>query len=533
MSERTEATMGNGHAAEAVSGPPSNPEPAAAPAPPRGERGKRRMTLLVVVCIAAGLLGWRGLPLIHEYFSHVETDDAYVTGHPTSVGSRITDVVEEVLVDDNDFVEKGALLVRLDRQPIQVQVDQKRAELKHELYKFDQLVKTLENDRANLEQARDMVGVALAGLDEAWKGIESKQDQVRYRIASLKAAAANMRSAQADVTLAQKDYERVDRLVAKQSATQAELDQRWATLQGAREKLKASEQQVQQARVQLTLAPDYKEPEKIPADLERSDTEVRRSVAAGQQVLAQLGIRFGKGLDPMVFHQVVSGLIARPAGWIDQIPSVRSAKAKVDETLASLGGPSFDASRPHDHPPVMRVQKELDEAELRLSYTEIRAPISGFLNRRAVNPGDHVQAGQALFAIQPLESVYIVANFKETQLADLQIGQPVEIYVDAYPKRPMRGRISGFAPATGAASSLLPPENATGNFVKVVQRLPVRIDLVEPNPRDTPLFVGMSVIPAVSLEGKPTGPDAGERLRSITPRATTAKGEKMALGEIR
>jgi membrane fusion protein (multidrug efflux system) len=160
------------------------------------------------------------------------------------------------------------------------------------------------------------------------------------------------------------------------------------------------------------------------------------------------------------------------------------------------------------------LQKEVEEAELNLSYTEIRAPVSGFVNRKSVNPGDHVQATQALMSIQPLDNVYIVANFKETQLGDIVIGQPVEIMVDAYPNHRLKGRVSGFAAATGAASSLLPAENATGNFVKVVQRVPVRIDLVEPNPRKTPLFVGMSVVPEVAIKEEPTGPDAGGRLRS-------------------
>jgi membrane fusion protein, multidrug efflux system len=198
---------------------------------------------------------------------------------------------------------------------------------------------------------------------------------------------------------------------------------------------------------------------------------------------------------------------------------VRSARAVLDQTVAMLGGPLFDPAKPYEHPTVTKAQKELDEAELKLGYTEIRAPISGFVNSRAVNPGDNIQAGQGVMSIQPLDQVYIVANFKETQLADLAIGRPVEISVDAYPHRVFHGRVAGFAPATGAAASLLPPENATGNFVKVVQRLPVRIDLTEPNPSDTPLFVGMSVVPEVDIKAEPAGPDAGHRLRSLAASA--------------
>ena len=154
------------------------------------------------------------------------------------------------------------------------------------------------------------------------------------------------------------------------------------------------------------------------------------------------------------------------------------------------------------------------------------APVSGFVNRRSVNPGDYVQSGQGLLSIQPLDNVYIEANFKETQLAELLIGQSVAIWVDAYPGRVVQGRVSGFAPATGAASSMLPPENATGNFVKVVQRVPVRIDLVEPNPREAPLLVGMSVEPEVDIKARPTGPDAGSRLRSgMTSQSSRQEGQ--------
>jgi membrane fusion protein, multidrug efflux system len=458
---------------------------------------------------------WKGLPFLREYFSHVETNDAYVTGEPTAVGSRVAEVVEKVFVKNNDFVEKGTLLVTLDRNQLQLKVDQKRAELKQKMLDLDQLVKTAESDRASVDQAKALIAFAIAGVYESSKAIDAKQEQVRYRIASLRGAVATLRAAQADAALAKKEFDRVDVLAAKRSATQAELDQRRSTLDACLERVKACEEQAQQVRAQLALPSNYTQPDQIPNTLERTDTEVRRAVATGQQILAQLGVSFGNDLDPMIYRQVISGMLARPEGWINQIASVRVAQGKLDQTMASLGGASFEPSRLYMHPSVVKLQKELETAELNLSYTEIRAPVSGVVNRKSVNPGDHVQATQALLAIQPLDKVYIVANFKEIQLGDIVIGQPVDMYIDAYPRHPpFKGRVSGFAPATGAASSLLPAENATGNFVKVVQRVPVRIDLIEPNPRKTPLLVGMSVIPAVAINEDPTGPDAGERLRT-------------------
>jgi membrane fusion protein (multidrug efflux system) len=120
-------------------------------------------------------------------------------------------------------------------------------------------------------------------------------------------------------------------------------------------------------------------------------------------------------------------------------------------------------------------------------------------------------------ALRPLHEVWIDANFKENQLDQLRIGQAVDIFVDAYPGCAFRGRVAGFSPGTGAALSLLPPENATGNFVKVVQRLQVRIELTEPPPQNTPLFVGLSVVPEVHIKAQPSGPDAGKRLLGRSP----------------
>jgi membrane fusion protein, multidrug efflux system len=502
---------------------PHSDEPASVRIEPPPRQSWRRWVALAILAGAATfLIVAKGVPWYHHYFSHVSTDDAFVVGDATSVASRIADVVAEVLVHDYDFVERGMLLVRLDQEPYRLLVEQKRSDVVNAKLSIDRSVRSVESARADLQQARDQVRSSLAALEEAWRAVQAQQEQVRYRLASLRAEAASVRAAQADLILAQKDYERVKRLVDDQTATREELDQKLAAYQSARERYKAGEQKVQQARAMLALAPDYQHPEQIPDDLERTGTEVRRAVAAGEQILARLGLTSGlHGLEPESLQRALHDLTGQTSeNWVDDVPSVRAAQAVLDQAIAMLGGPSYIPAKPYEHPSVSRAQKELDEAELRLSYTEIRAPISGFVNRRAVNPGDTVQAGQGLLSIQPLDQVYIVANFKETQLADLQIGRPVEIAVDAYPSRVFRGRVSGFAPATGAASSILPPENATGNFVKVVQRVPVRIDLTEPNPREAPLLVGMSVVPEVDVKTEPAGPDAGRRLRGLAQRST-------------
>jgi membrane fusion protein (multidrug efflux system) len=514
-----------GHASRNGPHVESGENPASPDVGGKPRRPGRWVILAVVGGLAVVLGAWKGGPWVRDYFSHVSTDDAFVAGDATTVASRLSDVVEQVLVHNDDYVERGALLVRLDRKPFEIAVDQMRSDLRQAKLNVDRMVKSLETSRAGLDQARDQVQSSVAALEEAWRAVEGQQEQVRSRIAGLRSQSASLRASYAELVLAQKDHERVKNLVSSQTATREELDQKLAALQSAREKFKVAEHSVQQARALLAMAPDYQHPEQVPADLDRTDSQVRRAVASGQQILANLGLASGMhAMEPEALHAALVRLASNTSeSWFDAVPAVRSAQTQIDQALAMLGGSSFDPARPYEHPAVVRAQKDLDDAELKLGYSEIRAPVSGFVNRRSVNPGDHVQAGQGLLSIQPLDAIYIEANFKETQLADLTIGQEVEIAVDAYAGRVVQGRVSGFAPATGAASSMLPPENATGNFVKVVQRIPVRIDLTEPNPREAPLLVGMSVEPQVDIKTPPTGPDAGSRLRGVTGRSSQSQ----------
>jgi membrane fusion protein (multidrug efflux system) len=172
---------------------------------------------------------------------------------------------------------------------------------------------------------------------------------------------------------------------------------------------------------------------------------------------------------------------------------------------------------------LMQAERDLDQAKLNLRYCTIVAEIDGVITRRNVNPGNNIQAGQSLMAIRSLRDTWIDANFKETQLRNLRIGQRVTIEADMYGGRhQFEGRVSGFTFGTGSTLALLPPQNATGNFVKVVQRLPVRIDLVNYDPDKVPLFVGLSVTPVVDLRSKPTGPNAGKFLQEVIPQPSPA-----------
>jgi membrane fusion protein, multidrug efflux system len=162
----------------------------------------------------------------------------------------------------------------------------------------------------------------------------------------------------------------------------------------------------------------------------------------------------------------------------------------------------------------MQAQRDLDQAKLNLRYCTVVAEIDGVITRRNVNPGNNVQVGESLMAIRSLRDIWVDANFKETQLRNLRIGQRVDLEVDMYGgKRIFEGRVSGFTFGTGSTLALLPAQNATGNFVKVVQRLPVRIDVMNYDPDKLPFFVGLSVTPTVDLRTAPTGPNAGKFLQ--------------------
>ncbi len=494
---------------------PSSPSPRPSPPP----AGRRRWWLLALLGGAAlGLAGYFGVPWLVHSFTHESTDDAYVNSHVSYVSPRIAGNVVEVLVDDNQFVEPGTVLVRLDDQPYRIAVEQHRAALARAKLQIDQQVASLQAAEAELEQARNQVRAQVTSLWGSWYLLRTIQNLVRYQQAALRANQATEDLQKANLTLAQIEQARYAELAPRGAASKEMSDQKNAALRVAQEQVHAAHAVVKQTQALLGISAD--ESESTLADLVETYPGVRYALSTAQQTLDTLGISYN------LLTSRTSAILTElnrlsMASLLQQAPAVQRALAHVQEARAALGGPAFNPSRPYEHPTVVQAQKELEQAELNLSYTVLKSPIAGYVNRRSVNPGNQVQVGQMLMAIRPLHEVWIDANFKENQIAHLRIGQPVDIFVDAYPGRVFHGRVAGFSPGTGAALSLLPPENATGNFVKVVQRLPVRIELTEPPPEDTPLFVGLSVVPEVNLKAPPTGPDAGKRLlsRAVAPRA--------------
>jgi membrane fusion protein (multidrug efflux system) len=284
--------------------------------------------------------------------------------------------------------------------------------------------------------------------------------------------------------------------------SQQEYDARREALDVAKSQVTQALENIYQAPVALGLpakATEGKTLADVPEDLDQTFSSVRQAQADLLHSAAQLGI-------------VPSSYTLTPKQMLDEFYR-RDPAGDLDRIYAEIvkNAPSLKQAQTN----LMQAQRDLDQAKLNLRYCNVVAEIDGVITRRNVNPGNNLQAGQSVMAIRSLRDIWVDANFKETQLRNLRIGQHVELELDMYGgKHIFEGRISGFTYGTGSTLALLPAQNATGNFVKVVQRLPVRIDILNYDPDKLPLFAGLSVTPTVDLRSPPTGPNAGQFLQA-------------------
>jgi membrane fusion protein (multidrug efflux system) len=446
---------------------------------------KRPPWMYLVGALAIVAVLWAAIPRVITAFKTVSTDDAYVNGHVTFVAPRVPGHVVRVFVDDNNRVHKGDLLVELDKQPYQVKLDIAQSE-----------VGVAQSDLL-AAQAKDE---SLAGLAHSQRyDLAHAIEDLKNQVAELHASVAALQAANATVIKTRADFERARALFETQVISRNEFDAFQESYSVAEAQQEKAQQDVYRIRANLGLPPPAKGEDlaQVPPNLDQTFSQVKAAQARLQQTAAQIGISptFEQSPDKMLadFYK------RDPAGNLDTIiaqvlkaaPDVVQAGAKLTEARANLG-----------------------QAQLNLSYCDVIADIDGVITRRNVNPGDELLAGQQLMALRSLTDIWIDANFKETQLGKLRIGQRADLDVDMYGRRQhFEGRISGFTMGTGSTLALLPAENATGNYVKVVQRLPVRIDLVNYNPDAKPLFIGLSVTPYVYIDEPPSGPNAGKFLQ--------------------
>jgi membrane fusion protein (multidrug efflux system) len=449
------------------------------------------------------------IPWIIRTLNTVETDDAYVNGHVTFVAPRIGGQVARVLVDDNNRVHKGDLLVQLDAEPYRVQLNIAQA--------------AVDAAQSDLVAAQADVRAAAGKARAARFSLQHAVEDVDNQISLLHAKVATLQSQQAVLTRAQADFQRAEPLVKSGAIGQEEIDRRKQAMQVAQAQVDEALQNVYQIRVSLGLPPKPTSGDDLtqtPPDLDQTFSSVRQSQYALLEAASALGVSQPFKMTP---KEMIAKFYKRdPSGDIDKIyqelfktaPGVKQAESKL-----------------------MQSRRSLDQAQLNLRYCDVVAEIDGVITRRSVNPGNNVIAGQSLMAVRSLDEIWVDANFKETQLRNLRIGQPVDLDVDMYGSRKQfKGRISGFTFGTGSTLALLPAENATGNFVKVVQRLPVRVDLVDYDPDKTPLFVGLSVTASVDLRESAVGADSGKLLQpylpnAAAPPATTATSQHAGEGQ--
>jgi membrane fusion protein (multidrug efflux system) len=456
---------------------------------------RRRWLLGVAAVLLLAVILVFGVPWIRQTLNTVSTDDAFVNGHVTFVAARVPGQVSRVLVDDNNTVHKGDRLVELDKEPYETAVAVKKA--------------AVDIAKANVTVAEASVRSIEAKARSQYWALQNAIEDVQNRIALLHAKVAALEKSKATLKFAQAELERARALVSSSVVTREEYDRRDAAQSVARADVAQALEDVHQIRVSLGLPA---EPENggalgdVPSDLDQTFSTVRKAQTELIQSAAELGVIHSYNQTPKQMLEEFTK--QNPQGDVDQIlaqlvpgaPAVKQAKANLEAA-----------------------ESDLAQAELNLRYCDVIAEIDGVITRRNVNPGNNVLVGQGLMAIRSLDEIWVDANFKETQLRDLRIGQPVDLYVDMYGGRHVfPGRIAGFTMGTGATLALLPPQNATGNFVKVVQRLPVRIELQAYDPNQEPLFIGLSVVPYVYLNRPATGPDAGKILQAYVPQSPPA-----------
>ena len=387
----------------------------------RNPKLRRNITILIVVLVVlvGGVFLWRYLS------SYESTDDAQADVHLYPVSARVSGYVVKVNVDDNQWVEKGTVLVEIDPKDYEVAVAQAQANLSNAEATAQSLNITVPitsvNTSSQLKSAQSDIDNSTAGVIAAERQLSAAHDQLEQALAN-------------DVKV-QDDLKRYKLLVDKREVAEQVYDQALAAARSSTAGVSAA----------------------------------RANESAAQQFVQQ----------------------ARS----------RVAQADANHQFAETGPQQVSSSRARARAAIADVEQKralLEQAQLNLGYTKIVAPVSGEVNKTVV-VGLNVQAGQQLLTVVPLDEVWVTANFKETQLRHMRVGQKAKIHVDSN-GRTLKGHVDSIAGATGPLFSLLPPENATGNYVKIVQRIPVKIVLDPGENHDRQLRPGMNVVPDVYLQ---------------------------------
>ncbi len=432
-----------------------DPEIDALPRPRRRLRSTTKrlasLALIVAVVVAGAIYGYRWWQHLRD---HVSTDDAYVTGRIAPVSARVSGHVAKVLVNDNQEVQAGDLMVSLDARDFEVAlaearaaVEASRAELRNATLNVPL---TDDTTRSAATQAAAALAAVEQGAEMSRHDLEQRRSDLRAKQAAVAAADAAVRVALADLERARLDRDRLAALFRGQLVARQDLDHAESAFQSARAAMDAARDRLGQANgeAQQAAAAVESQASALVQATRRID-ESRATLASAESQRQQVGVRQTQ---------------------------VDAARGRLDQALANLA-----------------------QAELSLAYTTVRAPMSGRVTKKTVEVGQVVQPGQLFLAVVDLRDVWVVGNFKETDLTNVRPGQPAAITVDTYPGVVFKGRVDSIQAGSGAVFSLLPPENASGNFVKVVQRVPVKLVFDPGETTKHALVPGMSVVPTIAV----------------------------------
>jgi membrane fusion protein, multidrug efflux system len=404
----------------------------------RSPRRGRKTLIRAVVFLAALAALAAGSVYAWRYFSAYEsTDDAQVDGHINAISARINGYVLDVPVEDERYVKAGDVLVRIDPKDYQVALANAQADL---AAAEAALVSSRTDIPITSATTNSQLSTARSGRADADAALLGAQRQLGAAQARLNTAEAQVREAEATYKNTADDVARYKLLIAKDEISQQQYDTAVSTSNSAKATVDARRAAV---------------------------AEAEQNVRVAQTAIDQANARIGQA-----DASVQSALTAPQQVAVSQARA-KSAQAQVAQKRA-----------------------QVEQAQLNLSYCTIVAPVSGIVGKKTVEAGANVSPGQELMAVVPLDDIWITADFKETQLRLMKPGDRVNFSVDAY-GREYHGKVTGIGGASGSRLSLLPPENATGNFVKVVQRVPVRIDIDPGENSDHQLRPGMSVVPKV------------------------------------
>jgi membrane fusion protein (multidrug efflux system) len=427
-----------------------------------------RPLLLIAVAVLGSIAVFAGMRYYQYLVNHEWTDDAFIEGHIIPISPQVAGHVLRVYVTDNQEVHQGDVLLEIDPHDYAARLAQARAALQAAIAKQQAaqnnvaLISTtseaaVQQATAGVALAKSMVQTAHAQVEMARSRLEQTRAQVDTAVANAAQAQAQVTAAEAEATRANLEVKRIqelfrnDQIVSRRDLDNATKDSRFATaqLEAARKKAAAADAQVAEARAaQQTAAGNLRYIESQVLEAQARVDEALGRLAAAQAAPHQIAV----------------------------------SQAQADTGQAE----------------VAQARAVVEQAEIDLAATKLYAPTSGRVTRKVVEAGAYVQVGQTLLTVVP-HTVWVVANFMETQLTKMRPGQRVEVTVDAYPDHVFQGHIDSLQAGTGSRFSLLPPENATGNFVKVVQRVPVKIVFDTPPDPDYLLSPGMSVVPVVQL----------------------------------